>query len=316
MRDRRPGTCRPALSITAASISAASRAPSAVADIATSRSSGRSTRCRSQAQRQRQVGLQRALVHLVQDHHRDAVQPGVGLQPPDQQPLGDHLDPRRRRNRRIQPRAEADHAADRLAEQRRHPRRRRAGRQPAGFQHQDRAVAAPAGRPAAPAAPASSSRRPAARPARHFGRLRAVASSAGRASVTGSIGQHAGGLAHSAAICARIRDRGDAMPRLLTAASCSSWLRCWSLPRRALESDAGHQRARRRRRWSPIPTRSRPASRSASACACGWQPGWHTYWRNPGDAGVPPELTSTLPAGRHRRADRVAARRARSPRGR
>ncbi len=26
-------------------------------------------------------------------------------------------------------------------------------------------------------------------------------------------------------------------------------------------------------------------------------PGWHTYWRNPGDAGVPPELTLTLPDG-------------------
>ena len=26
-------------------------------------------------------------------------------------------------------------------------------------------------------------------------------------------------------------------------------------------------------------------------------PGWHTYWRNPGDAGVAPELTWTLPAG-------------------
>jgi thiol:disulfide interchange protein DsbD len=26
-------------------------------------------------------------------------------------------------------------------------------------------------------------------------------------------------------------------------------------------------------------------------------PGWHTYWRNPGDAGIPPELTWTLPAG-------------------
>ncbi len=26
-------------------------------------------------------------------------------------------------------------------------------------------------------------------------------------------------------------------------------------------------------------------------------PGWHTYWRNPGDAGVPPELTLTLPPG-------------------
>ena len=26
-------------------------------------------------------------------------------------------------------------------------------------------------------------------------------------------------------------------------------------------------------------------------------PGWHTYWQNPGDAGVPPELTLTLPPG-------------------
>ena len=26
-------------------------------------------------------------------------------------------------------------------------------------------------------------------------------------------------------------------------------------------------------------------------------PGWHTYWRNPGDAGVPPELQLTLPPG-------------------
>ena len=26
-------------------------------------------------------------------------------------------------------------------------------------------------------------------------------------------------------------------------------------------------------------------------------PGWHTYWRNPGDAGAPPEIELTLPAG-------------------
>ena len=26
-------------------------------------------------------------------------------------------------------------------------------------------------------------------------------------------------------------------------------------------------------------------------------PGWHTYWKNPGDAGVPPDLQLTLPAG-------------------
>lgn len=26
-------------------------------------------------------------------------------------------------------------------------------------------------------------------------------------------------------------------------------------------------------------------------------PGWHTYWKNPGDAGVPPDLALTLPSG-------------------
>ena len=27
------------------------------------------------------------------------------------------------------------------------------------------------------------------------------------------------------------------------------------------------------------------------------QPGWHTYWKNPGDSGLPTELTWTLPEG-------------------
>ena len=35
-------------------------------------------------------------------------------------------------------------------------------------------------------------------------------------------------------------------------------------------------------------------------------PGWHTYWRNPGDAGVAPELDLALPKGRGGRADRLA----------
>src|SRR3954454_8593748 len=26
-------------------------------------------------------------------------------------------------------------------------------------------------------------------------------------------------------------------------------------------------------------------------------PGWHTYWKNPGDAGAPPQLDLTLPPG-------------------
>ena len=50
-------------------------------------------------------------------------------------------------------------------------------------------------------------------------------------------------------------------------------------------------------RWSRTPTRSRRASRSASALRLRLAPGWHTYWQNPGDAGVPPELELDLPSG-------------------
>ena len=35
-------------------------------------------------------------------------------------------------------------------------------------------------------------------------------------------------------------------------------------------------------------------------------PGWHTYWQNPGDAGVPPELDFDLSPGCHGGADCLA----------
>ena len=35
-------------------------------------------------------------------------------------------------------------------------------------------------------------------------------------------------------------------------------------------------------------------------------PGWHIYWRNPGDSGLPTEIAWTLPAGLQRRRDRLA----------
>ena len=142
-----------------------------------------------EAQRQRQIGFQRALVHLVQDDRGDAVQRRIGLQPADQQPLGDHLDARRRRYRGVQPGAEADRAADWLADAAMPCARRRrgspAGAVPASGCGRRRARV----RRAAPAAPASSCRHPAAPPARHCGRAASVASSAGRASATGSSGR-------------------------------------------------------------------------------------------------------------------------------
>ena len=36
------------------------------------------------------------------------------------------------------------------------------------------------------------------------------------------------------------------------------------------------------------------------------EPGWHIYWKNPGDAGEPPHIQWTLPAGDYRRADAVS----------
>ena len=38
-------------------------------------------------------------------------------------------------------------------------------------------------------------------------------------------------------------------------------------------------------------------TRSGSALRIRLAPGWHTYWRNPGDAGTPPEMNLDLPAG-------------------
>ena len=104
---------------------------------------GAALRCRSRQKRQREVGLQRALVHLVEDHAGHAVQAGIGLQAADQQALGDHLDAGGGGDGAVEPGAVADGVADRLAAQRRHARRRGAGGQPARLQHDDAAAAEP-----------------------------------------------------------------------------------------------------------------------------------------------------------------------------
>ena len=98
-----------------------------------------------EAQRQAEIRFQRAFMDFVQDHGGHAVQPGVGLQAPKQQALGDDLDAGFRRTGAVQPGPVADDTAHRLADQRRHPGCRRSGCQPPRFQHQDAAVAAPRG---------------------------------------------------------------------------------------------------------------------------------------------------------------------------
>ena len=50
-------------------------------------------------------------------------------------------------------------------------------------------------------------------------------------------------------------------------------------------------------RWCPTPTPSAPGKPFRVGLRLRLAPGWHTYWQNPGDAGVPPELELTLPPG-------------------
>ena len=106
---------------------------------------GAQLRLQVEAEGERQVGFQRALVDFVEDHRGDAIQAGIGLQAADQQALGDDLDAGLGRDRRVQPGAEADGAAERFAEQRGHARGGGAGGEAAWLQHQDFAVAAPGG---------------------------------------------------------------------------------------------------------------------------------------------------------------------------
>ena len=48
---------------------------------------------------------------------------------------------------------------------------------------------------------------------------------------------------------------------------------------------------------SPSEARSCPASRRPSRCASRSAIGWHTYWQNPGDSGLPTTLAWKLPPG-------------------
>ena len=88
-----------------------------------------------QRQGEREVGVHRALVELVQDEVRDARQIRVALEAPDEEPFGDDLDPRRLRDARLAAHPVADRAPHRLAQGSRpcarRPRARRGGAAPA-----------------------------------------------------------------------------------------------------------------------------------------------------------------------------------------
>jgi len=87
------------------------------------------------------------------------------------------------------------------------------------------------------------------------------------------------------------------MPRTLTNGLVACLLlACWALPARALES---------RTVISPRATVSLVSETDAVAPGTAYRvglhirlaTGWHTYWKNPGDAGAPPDLELTLPPG-------------------
>jgi len=94
-------------------------------------------------QGQTQVGVQTALVELVEQNRAYAFQTGIIQNHPREDALGDDLDSRLRPDAALQPGAVADGFAGRLIQAGRHPLRRRARRQPPRLQHQHPSRAQP-----------------------------------------------------------------------------------------------------------------------------------------------------------------------------
>jgi hypothetical protein len=67
-----------------------------------------------------EVSVDGALMELIEDHRRHAIEPGIGLEPAHQHALGDHEHARALALARLMPHCVAHLSADRLAEQRRH----------------------------------------------------------------------------------------------------------------------------------------------------------------------------------------------------
>ncbi len=88
------------------------------------------------SQREAEIGVERALVELVEQDGGDARERGVVEHHAREDPLGHDLDAGRARDLGAEADAVAHRRADRLAECRRHARRRGAGRKPARLQHE------------------------------------------------------------------------------------------------------------------------------------------------------------------------------------
>jgi hypothetical protein len=110
----------------------ATGAASSVADITTSRRSGR-VRC-SRFKRQREITVQMSLVELIQDNGVNAFEAGVRKQPPRQHALGDKQQPCARSNSFLKPDLVADSLTNLLAELPCDSPRRRSCRYPTRLQ--------------------------------------------------------------------------------------------------------------------------------------------------------------------------------------
>ena len=111
--------------------------------MAITRRSSRNARLRLAHQGEGQVGLQAALVQLVEDHAADAVERRVVLQHAEEETVGHHFDAGARPHLGVEPHAIAHGLADRFAQGRRHAPRGSARRQPPRLLHDDLGVAEP-----------------------------------------------------------------------------------------------------------------------------------------------------------------------------
>ena len=176
------GKARPRLSTTGSRrAGAAKAAPSSVADIASSRSSGRSARLQVEAERQGEVGVEVALMRLVEQHGATPSRPGSDCRRRTSSPsvtTSTRVAAETARSSRVARPMVPPGAS--FAQQLRHAAGGGAGGDAAGLQHQDAAVGRPRARRAAPAAPAWSCRRRAGRPARRWSRRAGRRQEAGR----------------------------------------------------------------------------------------------------------------------------------------
>ena len=99
------------------------------------------------AQRQSQIGVQTALVKLIEDHATDVAQARVILQHAREDAFRDHFDARLAAHPRLEPSAKSNASADGFAKQLRHAAGDGARRDPPRFEHQDFSVPEPGTRP-------------------------------------------------------------------------------------------------------------------------------------------------------------------------